>query len=112
MGKLESSRAVGNALRKNPKPMIIPCHRVVKSNGDIGGYSEGKNLKKELLEKEGVTVENGKIQLEKYLFSDFLKLIFYYYFISSRYSITHSRTFSPVCFLTSHLLPENLSFLT
>lgn len=45
-------RAVGQALRKNPFPFIIPCHRVIKSNGDIGGYVYGKIAKKELLQLE------------------------------------------------------------
>jgi methylated-DNA-[protein]-cysteine S-methyltransferase len=46
-------RAVGSALNKNPFPIIVPCHRVVRSNGDIGEYAFGKDLKKKLLEIEG-----------------------------------------------------------
>lgn len=42
-------RAVGSALKKNPYPLIIPCHRVVKSSGDIGGFSRGKSVKRKLL---------------------------------------------------------------
>lgn len=42
-------RAVGSVLRKNPFPLLIPCHRVVKSGGDAGEYSLGLRLKKELL---------------------------------------------------------------
>ena len=45
-------RAVGLANKKNPLPIIIPCHRVIKNNGDLGGYSGGKKLKKKLLELE------------------------------------------------------------
>ncbi len=45
-------RAVGQALKKNPYPFIIPCHRVVKSNGDIGGYIYGRKIKKELIQLE------------------------------------------------------------
>ncbi len=71
MGKSGSYRAVGNALRRNPMPIVIPCHRVVKSNGEIGGYSKGKKLKKKLLEDEGIPVEDGKVELEKYLFDNF-----------------------------------------
>jgi methylated-DNA-[protein]-cysteine S-methyltransferase len=53
-----SPRAVGNACRKNPLPIIIPCHRVVAANG-IGGYDGAKsgkrlNIKRKLLESEGV----------------------------------------------------------
>ncbi|HEC69905.1 MAG TPA: MGMT family protein [Candidatus Omnitrophica bacterium] len=52
IGKPNAFRAVGRVLNKNPFPFFIPCHRVIKSNQDIGGYSLGKNLKKELLELE------------------------------------------------------------
>jgi len=45
-------RAVGQVLKKNPHPFIIPCHRVVKSNGDIGGYIYGRKIKKELIQLE------------------------------------------------------------
>lgn len=62
-------RVVGRLLAKNPRPIKIPCHRVVYSNGRIGGYIFGKNKKIALLRKEGVEVRNGKIYLKKYLFS-------------------------------------------
>ena len=45
-------RAVGLANKKNPLPIIIPCHRVIKSNGQLGGYGGGYKLKKKLLELE------------------------------------------------------------
>lgn len=45
-------RAVGNALKKNPLPFIIPCHRVIKSNRDIGGFVYGERTKKRLLQFE------------------------------------------------------------
>tara|TARA_A100001388_G_C28606918_1_gene420932 strand:- start:141 stop:644 length:504 start_codon:yes stop_codon:yes gene_type:complete len=45
-------RAVANANARNPIPIIIPCHRVIKSNGDFGGYGGGSILKKKLLEFE------------------------------------------------------------
>ena len=50
-----SSRAVGNAVGKNPYAPRIPCHRVIKSNGSLGGYSGlgGIKTKKKLLKKEG-----------------------------------------------------------
>lgn len=65
-------RAVGQALRRNPDaPYKVPCHRVVASDGSIGGYGGplAENIQKKiaLLEKEGVHVANGKIDLEKYL---------------------------------------------
>ncbi|TDA30638.1 MAG: cysteine methyltransferase [Archaeoglobi archaeon] len=48
-----SSRAIGQALRKNPVPVLIPCHRIVARSG-IGGYSAGVEIKKALLRLEGV----------------------------------------------------------
>lgn len=49
IGRPKATRAVGQALKKNPYPIIIPCHRVIKSDGSLGGYVKGKNLKKNLL---------------------------------------------------------------
>ena len=46
-------RAAGNANGRNPIPIFIPCHRVIRSNGDIGGYSCGVDIKKRLLRLEG-----------------------------------------------------------
>lgn len=53
-------RAVGNALNKNPLPLIIPCHRVVRSDLSLGGFRGGSKMKKELLQREGVLI-NGNI---------------------------------------------------
>ena len=54
--KPNSSRAVANACGKNPYPVIIPCHRVIRSDGKLGGYSGvgGVKKKKELLKLENV----------------------------------------------------------
>ncbi len=59
-------RAIGQALKKNPNPILIPCHRVVRNNGEIGGYFgevSGKGLERKikLLGVEGVEVKNNKI---------------------------------------------------
>ena len=56
IGQPKSIRAVANACGKNPYPIIIPCHRVVKSDGSLGGYSGkgGINKKRELLRKEQI----------------------------------------------------------
>ena len=63
-------RAVGGAMNRNPKFVMIPCHRVVKSNGYLGGYASGKSRKLELLRQEGVDVsESGNIDLSKFLYS-------------------------------------------
>jgi O-6-methylguanine DNA methyltransferase len=49
IGKPKATRAVAQALHRNPWPLIIPCHRVVASDGSIGGYAYGISLKKLLL---------------------------------------------------------------
>jgi len=48
-------------MNKNPYPIIVPCHRVVKSDGTIGGYAYGDGVKQNLLEREGIKTQNGKI---------------------------------------------------
>ena len=53
-GNPNAGRAVGNALGKNPVIIIVPCHRVIKSDGSIGGFSAGQGLKKKLLSIEGI----------------------------------------------------------
>ena len=54
-------RAVGNAMNKNPDAPATPCHRVVNSNGNLGGFAFDLNKKIERLKAEGVEVKNGKI---------------------------------------------------
>ena len=49
-------RAVGNALNKNPYAPLVPCHRVVKSNGGVGGFASGTKKKIEMLKKEGIVI--------------------------------------------------------
>ncbi len=64
-----SARAVGNALNKNPYAPTVPCHRVVKSNGEIGGYASGPKEKIYRLKKEGIRIVNNKIvPLQKFLY--------------------------------------------
>ncbi len=60
-GRSKAWRAVGNILNKNPYPKIVPCHRVVRSNDEVGGYSGGQNKKISLLKRESVTIRNGKV---------------------------------------------------
>ena len=55
IGRPNSSRAVANACGKNPYVPEIPCHRVIKSSGDLGGYKGGISIKKYLLNLEGKT---------------------------------------------------------
>lgn len=61
--KLDSRayRAVGTALARNPFPLVIPCHRVVKSDYSIGKYGGGSEMKKKILIKEGVKIKGNKV---------------------------------------------------
>jgi O-6-methylguanine DNA methyltransferase len=52
LGRRDAARAVGNAMASNPVPIIIPCHRVVKTDGSLGGYSFGTVRKESLLALE------------------------------------------------------------
>ncbi|MGY4884797.1 MAG: MGMT family protein [Nanobdellota archaeon] len=61
-------RAVGNAMNKNPYAPSVPCHRVVNSDGKIGGYASGTRKKIEMLKKEGIEIRDNKIDLKKYLY--------------------------------------------
>ncbi len=68
IGKI-GSRAVGNALNKNPFAPAVPCHRVVKSNGDIGGFACGVKKKISLLKTEGICIYGNRIvDFEKKVF--------------------------------------------
>ena len=60
---IKAYRAVGSAMAKNPNPIIVPCHRVIKSNGDVGLYSykEGIKTKIALLQNEGIDIEGKKV---------------------------------------------------
>ncbi len=55
-GSPKAARAVGQAMKKNPLPIVIPCHRVIKGDGSIGGYGGKPELKRELLRQEGVEI--------------------------------------------------------
>ena len=61
-------RAVGQACKRNDYAPKIPCHRVVKSNGEIGGFAYGTKKKIEMLRKEGVEIIDRKVDLERYGF--------------------------------------------
>ena len=69
VGRPGAGRAVGNALNKNPDAPITPCHRVVYSDGRLGGYARGAKKKTEILKREGVIIKNGRV-------ADFRKIIF------------------------------------
>jgi len=57
VGRPKAQRAVGSALGKNPVAIVIPCHRVMASGGGIGGYTGGLDIKRTLMEIEGIDLE-------------------------------------------------------
>ena len=61
LGNKNLARAVGNALNKNKDPKV-PCHRVIRSDGKIGGYNRGAKKKIALLRKEGIKIKNRNIE--------------------------------------------------
>lgn len=66
--KSKAYRAVGNAMNKNPYAPKIPCHRVIRSDGKVGGFAGGPRKKSSMLRKEGIEIKNGRIDLKKYLY--------------------------------------------
>ncbi|HNR44404.1 MAG TPA: methylated-DNA--[protein]-cysteine S-methyltransferase [Methanofastidiosum sp.] len=64
-GVPKGARAVGNVLADNPFPLVIPCHRVVRADGSLGGFGGGFEMKKRLLENEGIVLSNGKVSPDK-----------------------------------------------
>jgi O-6-methylguanine DNA methyltransferase len=61
-------RAVGKIMNTNPDTKRVPCHRVIMSDGSIGGYATGVEKKIKLLRSEGVEIKNGKIDLKRFLY--------------------------------------------
>ena len=61
-------RAVGTAMKNNLNAPNVPCHRVIKSNGEIGQYNLGVQKKIQLLKSEGIIIVNNKVDLNKYEF--------------------------------------------
>lgn len=61
MGLENGQRIIGKIMNKNPFPVIVPCHRVVKSDGKVGGYAYGQDVKINMLSKEGIKIKEGKI---------------------------------------------------
>jgi len=67
--RTKAYRAVGNALNKNPYSPRVPCHRIVRSDGGVGGFARGTRKKIEMLEKEGIKIKRNKIvSFEKILY--------------------------------------------
>ena len=63
-------QAVGCAMANNPKLLVVPCHRVIKSNGSVGEYALGAKNKTNLLMAEGLPIKNGLVvNYKKFLYS-------------------------------------------
>ena len=63
IGKPKAYRAVANALHKNPLWPVVPCHRVVCSDGTFGGPKKAADARRKTVQKEGVAIENGKVKI-------------------------------------------------
>ena len=69
VGAPGGARAVGNALADNPFPLIVPCHRTVLSNFHLGGFQSGAEMKRALLEKEGISFDQmGRVRCSRFHF--------------------------------------------
>ena len=62
LGHPKAARAIGRIIANNPNPISIPCHRVVKSNGEIGGFAYAEQMKRQILEKEGIKFQNRIVE--------------------------------------------------
>ncbi|MEW5936859.1 MAG: MGMT family protein, partial [Candidatus Thermoplasmatota archaeon] len=72
LGDAIAARAVGRMMASNPHPITVPCHRVVMSDGSLGGYTGGIERKRHLLREEGVPVDGEKvIDFQRRLFTAF-----------------------------------------
>jgi methylated-DNA-[protein]-cysteine S-methyltransferase len=67
VGRPGAARAVGQALARNPFPIIVPCHRAVRADGGLGGYRGGAAMKRALLELEGIPFDSaGRVRVDRY----------------------------------------------
>lgn len=66
IGKPKAVRAVGNALHGNPYAPVVPCHRVIRSDGRVGGFASGSRKKSTLLKREGVAITRERINLREF----------------------------------------------
>lgn len=70
LGNVKACRAVGNALNRNPDPDGMPCYRVIKSDGTLGGYGNGLPEKIRRLRADGIVVKDNKVLgLDRIMFS-------------------------------------------
>jgi len=69
VGSPAGARAVGNALANNPFPIIVPCHRAIRSDGTLGGYQGGITMKRALLEMEGIDFDDtGRVATKVFFY--------------------------------------------
>lgn len=69
LGKPKAARAAGTALAANPFPILIPCHRAIRSDGSLGGYQGGLTMKRALLELEGVRFDSaGRVDPKEFYY--------------------------------------------
>ncbi len=71
-GRPRAWRVVGGILNKNKNLVKTPCHRIIKSDGSVGGYARGARKKENLLTKEGIKIKSGKV-------IDFTKILYKFY---------------------------------
>jgi methylated-DNA-[protein]-cysteine S-methyltransferase len=65
------ARAVGTALAENPFPFVIPCHRTIRYNGALGGFGGGQDMKRKLLEMEGIRfLQSGQVAVQSFFYRD------------------------------------------
>lgn len=62
VGLHNGQRAIGRIMNKNPFPGLVPCHRVIKSDGTVGGYAHGAMIKENMLCVEGLRISGGKVE--------------------------------------------------
>jgi len=69
LGTPGGARAVGNALANNPFPIIVPCHRAIRSDRSLGGYQGGLDMKRSLLSKEGIVFDRyGRVKCSNFYY--------------------------------------------
>lgn len=78
LGKKDGARAVGNALAGNPFPLIVPCHRAVRSDRSLGGFQGGLEMKRALLKNEGIFFDDsGRVDCVQFYYQKIApKLVF------------------------------------
>ena len=65
VGRPRAYRAAGNALHKNPLAPVVPCHRVIRSDGGFGGEKKGAESRRNHLEKEGIPIKDGRVRISE-----------------------------------------------